>query len=145
MTTAYLSLGSNEGTRAECLFQARDLLEKHPQIKVAACSKIYETQSVEGGGASNFLNAVLRIETSLAAHELLRAVQNIEAELGRPAPPRFGPRAIDLDILMFGDEQISLPDLQIPHPRLAYRAFVLKPLLDVLEGGWVRLSEETWD
>ena len=145
MTTAYLGLGSNEGRRAEFLLKAVALLKKHPAIKVVARSKIYETQSVEGGGPGNFLNAVVRVETSLAARELLNAIQSVEAELGRPAPPRFGPRSIDIDILLFGDEQISTPDLQVPHPRLAYRAFVLKPLLDVLEGGWARLSEETWD
>lgn len=144
MTTAYLGLGSNLGDRMANLRRACALLDEQPRIGIKARSHIYETQSVEGGGDGDFLNAALRIETSLSARELLTAIQGVEIALGRPVPPRSGPRAVDVDILLFGSEIWDEPDLQIPHPRLHLRAFVLKPLADVLEGGWVRQSAETW-
>ena len=143
--TAYLSLGSNIGERSKHLREAALQLERHSHIRVAAKSKIYETQSVEGGGPDDFLNAALRLETTLSAHQLWQVCHDIESTLGRPQPPRHGPRVIDLDILLFGNETHDTPDLKIPHPRMAGRAFVLKPLLDVLEGGWVRESDEAWD
>jgi len=142
--TAYLSLGSNIGSRADNLREAVQQLEHNPNIRVAAKSKIYQTQSVEGGGPNDFLNAALRLQTTLSAHELWDACRAIESTLGRPQPPRHGPRVIDIDVLLFGNESHHTPDLQIPHPRMASRAFVLKPLLDVLEGGWVCETDETW-
>lgn len=144
MTTAYLGLGSNLGDRMANLRRACEMLDEQPRIVIKARSRIYETQSVEGGGDGDFLNAALRIETSLSARELLTAIQGVEVALGRPVPPRFGPRAVDVDILLFGSELWDEPDLQIPHPRLHLRAFVLKPLADVLEGGWARESAEPW-
>ena len=144
MTTAYLALGSNVGDRAAHLRRACRQLEQHPAISVVARSAIYEAQSVEGGGPGDFLNAALRIETPLSAWELLEAVQAIEIALGRPQPPRSGPRLIDVDILLFGDERINAPELQVPHPRMVRRAFVLRPLCDVLEGGWIKLTAESW-
>lgn len=143
--TAYLSLGSNIGARANNLREAVQQLESHIGIRVLARSKIYETQSVEGGGPDDFLNAVLRVETTLTAHELWVVCRTIESTLGRPQPPRHGPRVIDIDILLFANQTHETPELQIPHPRMAHRPFVLKPLLDVLEGGWVRETDETWD
>jgi 2-amino-4-hydroxy-6-hydroxymethyldihydropteridine diphosphokinase len=144
VTTAYLALGSNLGERAENLRAACRLLEEHPQIRIAARSLLYETQSVEGGGPHAFLNAALRIETTLAARELLDVMQDIESTLGRPQPPRTGPRLVDMDILLFGEQTIDEPGLQVPHPRMNRRAFVLRPLCDVLEGGWVRPAREEW-
>jgi len=152
MTTAYLALGSNRGDRAANLRKACKLLEHHPGIKVAARSAIYETQSVEGGGEGDFLNAVVRIETSLTPRALLAMTQAIESAFGRlpqSAKPgsRSGPRTMDVDILLFGNEQneaIDEPDLQIPHPRMLRRAFVLRPLSDVLEGGWIKETNEDW-
>ena len=143
--TAYLSLGSNIGARANHLREAVQRLERHADIRVVAKSKIYETQSVEGGGPDDFLNAALRVKTTLTAHELWNACRTIESTLGRPQPPRHGPRVIDIDILLFADETHNTPDLRIPHPRMAHRPFVLKPLLDVLDGGWVRETNENWD
>jgi 2-amino-4-hydroxy-6-hydroxymethyldihydropteridine diphosphokinase len=90
---------------------------------------------------------VVRIETSLEPHALLAMAQAIESAFGRPAPGegfRSGPRAMDVDILIFGDLTIDEPELQLPHPRLLRRAFVLRPLSDVLEGGWIRETEEEW-
>jgi 2-amino-4-hydroxy-6-hydroxymethyldihydropteridine diphosphokinase len=100
---------------------------------------------VEGGGPDDFLNAALRVQTTMSAHELWEVCRAIESTLGRPQPPRNGPRVIDIDILLFGDETHNTPDLQIPHPRMTGRAFVLKPLLDVLDGGWVRETNEAWN
>jgi 2-amino-4-hydroxy-6-hydroxymethyldihydropteridine diphosphokinase len=144
LTTAYLSLGSNVGARLEYLRQALQRLQSHPQIEVEAKSKIYETQSVEGGGEAAFLNAALRLRTSLSSRELLEVTSNIEEKLGRPQPPRSGPRALDIDILIFGDERAEDGVLALPHPRMHRRAFVLKPLLDVLEGGWVNATNLDW-
>lgn len=143
--TAYLSLGSNIGARSDHLREAMQQLARHDAVRVMAKSKIYETQSVESGGPGDFLNAALRVQTTLSAHELWDACRAIESTLGRPQPPRHGPRVIDIDILLFGTETHDTPDLQIPHPRMGSRAFVLKPLLDVLESGWVRETEETWN
>lgn len=145
LTTAYLALGSNCGDRASNLRQACSLLAQHEAIAIVARSDIYETESVEGGGPDAFLNAALRIQTTLEATALLQATQTVENALGRPQPPRHGPRLIDIDILMFGVERKDTPELQIPHPRMGQRAFVLRPLCDVLEGGWIRLSGESWD
>ena len=144
MTTFYLALGSNEGDALENLRKAAQLLDENPAINLEARSKIYRTQSVEGGGPNDFLNAALRGSTPLGARELLQEIQNIESELGRPQLPRHGPRAIDIDILLFGEVKINEPNLQVPHPRMNHRAFVLKPLLDVLEGGWVEATELDW-
>lgn len=144
MTTAYLALGSNLGDRAANLRAACDLLEDTAHIHIAARSALYETQSVEGGGPNDFLNAALRIETRLTARELLAVTQRIESTLGRPQPPRHGPRPVDIDILLFGDATIDEPGLQVPHPRMHRRAFVLRPLCDVLKDGWVRPSREKW-
>ncbi len=145
VTTFYLALGSNEGDALGNLRHAVQLLSAHPQIEIEAKSKIYRTQSVEGGGPKDFLNAALRGSTPLTPRELLDAIQIIEGKLGRPQPPRNGPRSIDIDILLFGELEIQEANLTIPHPRMNRRAFVLKPLLDVLEGGWVEMTDLDWE
>jgi len=145
VTTAYLALGSNIGDRAANLRKGCQLLAAHAGIKIVARSAIYETQSVEGGGPDDFLNAALRLQTTLSAEALLEAIQAVERQMGRPQPPRHGPRLIDIDILMFGDEEMDTPNLKLPHPRMSKRAFVLRPLCDVLEGGWVRPSDQSWE
>jgi 2-amino-4-hydroxy-6-hydroxymethyldihydropteridine diphosphokinase len=147
-TVAYLALGSNRGDSVANLRRAAVLLEAQPGITVEARSQLYASQSVEGGGEEDFVNAALRVRTRLPAQELLAVCQEIEAQMGRPAPlsgsHRSGARTLDIDILMFGDETQSALDLQVPHPRALGRAFVLRPLLDVLEGGWVRVLNEDW-
>ena len=145
MTIAYLALGSNVGNRLENLQVAAKMLDVTDGIEVEARSQIYETQSVVGGGPDDFLNAALRVSTQLSARELLTAIQQIETQIGRPQPPRHGPRLIDIDILLYGDAQIAEDDLQIPHPRMSHRAFVLKPLLDVLDGGWTKATDFDWN
>lgn len=141
---AYLALGGNLGDRVHFLRQAITELENHPHIRVLRKSRIYETESVEGGGEGKFLNAVICAETSLTPIELLGVTQYIEGSLGRPLPPRHGPRCIDLDILFFEQQKSADPQLQLPHPRMYRRAFVLAPLLDVLENGEVNLTPLTW-
>ncbi len=144
--TAYLALGSNQGERLANLRKACMMLEYHAEITVAARSKIYETQSVEGGGAEDFLNAAVRIETTLSPRALLAMTQAIESAFGRlpDAKNRGGARAMDVDILLFGDLEWNEDNLQIPHPRALRRAFMVKPLADVLEGGWVRETDAEW-
>lgn len=144
MTTAYLGLGANLGDRLANLQRACDMLQQ-PGITVEARSWIYESESVEGGGEGAFLNAALRIRTELAARDLLRVTTEVEKALGRPQPPRQGARLIDIDILLFGSEIIDMPELQVPHPRMWRRAFVLRPLCDVLEGGWIRQTDLRWN
>lgn len=141
---AYLGLGSNLGDRQEWLRQAAWRLQDHPAIEVQARSRIYETQSVEDGGEGDFLNAAVRVQTTLTVRQLLQVTRGIEETLGRPAPPRQGSRTVDIDILLYGEEAIREPDLQVPHPRLLYRTFVLRPLCDVLQGGWLRIFSEKW-
>lgn len=152
MTTAYLALGSNQNSyQGDALANLRFALQQlaaQPEIEIVARSKIYRTQSVEGGGENDFLNAALRIETALSAHELLDVTQRIEIECGR-APSeigqhRHGARVLDIDILRFGDAHLNDARLQLPHPRIAFRAFVLRPLLDVLESGWVEETDLEW-
>ncbi len=142
MTTAYLALGSNLGDRAANLRGAVAQLER-VGIRVVAKSKIYRSASVDSGGDGEFLNAALRIETGLTAPELLGMCQRVEFSAGRRAPvkpgeKRVGPRALDVDILLFGDETHDSPTLQIPHPRALNRDFVLMPLLDVLQSADTR-------
>ena len=148
MTTAYLALGSNLGDRLHHLRFAIEALEAGG-VFVEARSKIYQSQSVESGGEGDFLNAVLRVQTELSAPQLLELCQQIEVEAGResvvPGEHRNGPRALDIDILLFVDETWNTSELCIPHPRALQRAFVLRPLLDVLEGGWVRETEFSFD
>jgi 2-amino-4-hydroxy-6-hydroxymethyldihydropteridine diphosphokinase len=147
MKTAYLALGSNLGNRLENLrFAVRKLAQNG--VKVAAKSKIYASQSVESGGEGDFLNAALRVRTSLSAPQLLALCQSIETEAGRePAVAglhRFGARALDIDILLFDGEFWHEIELEIPHPRALCRNFVLKPLLDVLDGGWLETTDLSW-
>jgi 2-amino-4-hydroxy-6-hydroxymethyldihydropteridine diphosphokinase len=144
LITAYHALGSNIGDRLDNFRCALNLLKANTAIVVEAKSRIYETQSVEGGGEADFLNAAARVRTSLSAGELLQVVRQIEEQLGRPQPPRHGPRLIDIDILIYGDEHMQSEVLSLPHPRMYRRAFVLKPLLDVLEGGWVNETNLDW-
>lgn len=147
-TVAYVGLGSNLGERRAQLRTARARLEAHSQIRLEACSRLYESQSVESGGDHDFLNAVVRLRTSLQARELLAVCQSIEAEMGRENPVlgahRIGPRVIDLDIVLFGEESHAALELVIPHPRALFRPFVLRPLLDVLQTSWTRVVDENW-
>lgn len=131
MPIAYLSLGSNLGDREGNLRQALRMLEAIPQACLVAVSSLYETEPVGDGGPGDYLNVAVKMNVTGTAQEFHRACSEIEQTLGRPTPPRRGPRRIDIDLLLFGDERINEPDLQIPHPRMEQRAFVLVPLLEI--------------
>jgi len=130
---AYLGLGSNLGDRAAHLQAAVEGLAGRAG-RVVAISPVYETEPVGGPPQPEYLNAVVAVETALSARELLRLAKALEAEAGREPPEpgkRWGPRPLDIDVLMVGDERIDEPDLVVPHPRIHQRAFVLAPLADV--------------
>jgi GTP cyclohydrolase-4 len=125
----YLGLGSNLGDREQNLARATDLLAQ--RVKIDKTSSLYVTEPVDHRDQPLFLNAVCRIQTSLAPEELLGLAKRIEAALGRKPSFRNGPRPIDIDILFYGDNVVNVPHLVIPHPRVQERAFVLVPLAEV--------------
>jgi 2-amino-4-hydroxy-6-hydroxymethyldihydropteridine diphosphokinase len=135
-TTAYIGLGANLGERELTLGAAVDAIDRLPGTTVAAVSAFRETKPVGVVDQPDFLNGAARVETSLSARELLDALLAIERDLGRDrgAEQRWGPRTIDLDLLVYGDDRIDEPGLQVPHPRLLERAFVTEPLRDVMAG-----------
>ena len=128
---AYLSIGSNIGDRERWLKQAIMELERTDGLQVEKISSIYETDPVGFAEQDTFLNMAVKVRTSLSAHELLIRCLQIEKQLGRVREFRLGPRKIDLDILLYNNENIEMEDLQIPHPRMTERAFVLVPLLEI--------------
>lgn len=130
MTRAYLGLGSNVGDRLENLQRSVDLLSGRG-VRFLRSSRVYETDPVGGPPQPEFLNAVIEVEASGTAWDLLDACLTVENEMGRVRTERWGPRSIDVDILTFGDEEIDEPDLQVPHPRMHERGFVLVPLLEL--------------
>ena len=132
MTTVYLGLGSNLGDRRRNLEAAVEALRAHPLVRVTAVSSFLETEPVGGPpGQGKFLNAAAEIETDLAPEALLAELKRIERALGRKAGPRWGPREVDLDILLYGEEVLETEALVIPHPRLRERRFVLEPLAEI--------------
>jgi 2-amino-4-hydroxy-6-hydroxymethyldihydropteridine diphosphokinase len=128
---AYIGVGSNLSDRSFMIEKAKEQLSLHPKIKFLRSASIYETEPIGGPAQGRFLNTVWEIETDLSAQELLAYLLNIEEKLGRKRTQKNAPRVIDLDLLFFGDEVINQPNLQIPHPRLQERWFVLKPLWDL--------------
>jgi 2-amino-4-hydroxy-6-hydroxymethyldihydropteridine diphosphokinase len=129
---AYVALGSNIEDRERYLQQAIEALDNHPHIHISACSSIYETVPVGYIEQEPFLNMAIALDTTLGADQLLHVMLGIEQQLGRTRDVRWGPRTLDLDMLIYGKELISTPDLTIPHPRMHERAFVLVPLAEVL-------------
>jgi 2-amino-4-hydroxy-6-hydroxymethyldihydropteridine diphosphokinase len=130
-TVAYVGLGSNLGDRLANLQAAVDTLQREPGLRVTASSRVWQTTPVGGPPQPDHLNAVIRVEADVSARDLLDAAHRVEARLGRVRMERWGARSIDVDILLFGDEQIDESDLVVPHPRLTQRAFVLVPLLEL--------------
>jgi 2-amino-4-hydroxy-6-hydroxymethyldihydropteridine diphosphokinase len=128
---AFLGLGSNLGDRLAALQRAADLLAGEPGVTLTRSSRVWETDPVGGPPQPDFLNAVVRAETDLEPAGLLAACQRVEAALGRVRAERWGPRTIDVDLLLYGARTIDTPDLTVPHPRMVERAFVLMPLLEV--------------
>jgi len=131
LTRAYLALGSNLGDRAAYLQGAVDELAKTANVRVVAVSRVYETVPVGGPAQDDYLNAVAAIDTDLDPWQLLDVAHACEAHARRVRAERFGPRTLDVDILLFGDVEIDDPALTVPHPRMWQRDFVLAPLRDV--------------
>jgi 2-amino-4-hydroxy-6-hydroxymethyldihydropteridine diphosphokinase len=131
----YVGLGSNLGDREQTLRAAVARLSASPRIEVLGVSSLRETDPVGPIiDQPRFLNGVVAIETSLSPRELLDRLLEIEAELGRTREgPPGGPRTLDLDLLLYGDERVDEPGLRVPHPRLHERSFVLEPLEEL---GW---------
>jgi len=130
MKTVYLSLGSNMGDRAENIARAIEALVPNG-VRVARQSSLYETEPVEIVAQDWFLNCVVEAETGLTPQELMRTILKIERSLGRERRVPKGPRTIDVDILLFGSTIIREAELEIPHPRMAERRFVLVPLAEI--------------
>ena len=133
VTTAFVGIGSNLGERERQIEAALDLLAAEDGIELVAASTLRETEPVGYLDQPAFLNGAARVETDLSAHDLLARLLAIELELGRVRGdgPRFGPRTIDLDLLIYGQETIDEPGLTVPHPRLAERRFALEPLAEL--------------
>ena len=131
--TTYLCLGGNLGDRMAALTEALQLLDATPGMLRVACSSVYETEPWAVADQPNFLNLVATYETTLAPADLLAVCKSVEATVGRAPSFRWGPRLIDVDILLYGDEVVDTtePDIQIPHPRMAQRAFALVPLAEI--------------
>jgi 2-amino-4-hydroxy-6-hydroxymethyldihydropteridine diphosphokinase len=130
--TAYVALGSNLGDREANLQQALSLLGQSPQVRLGAVSDFFDNPAVGGPADSPvYLNAVVEISTTLPPRELLNQLLTIEQQMGRVRREKWAPRNIDLDIVLYGDQIIDEPDLQIPHPLMHERAFVLIPLKQI--------------
>ncbi|UDI79116.1 2-amino-4-hydroxy-6-hydroxymethyldihydropteridine diphosphokinase [Staphylococcus taiwanensis] len=131
MVKAYLGLGSNIGDRAQQLQEAIEIIDSMEDIVVTQISPIYETAPVGYTEQPNFLNLCLEIETELEPQTLLNRCLETEQRLHRVRDIRWGPRTLDVDILLYGDRIIEKDNLEIPHPRMSERAFVLTPLNDI--------------
>ncbi len=127
---ATIGIGANLGTAALQVTQAIAALAGLPQTTMSACSSLYASAPVDATG-DDYVNAVVRIDTALSAQHLLHALQTLELAAGRERPYLNAPRTLDLDLLLYGDEQIDSATLTVPHPRMLQRAFVLLPLLEI--------------
>lgn len=134
-SSAFIGLGSNLGDREASLRRALAALAAEPDVELVAVSAFRETDPVGYADQPRFLNAAAEIETTLSPRELLERLLAIERSLGRTrAGPRFGPRTIDLDLLVHGDEVVDEPGLAVPHARLCERRFALEPLAELAPG-----------
>jgi 2-amino-4-hydroxy-6-hydroxymethyldihydropteridine diphosphokinase len=135
VTRAYVALGANLGDRERTLRAAVDALATEDGVEVVAVSTLRDTEPVGVGEQPRFLNGALALDTSLSARELLELLLAIEQRYGRVrVPGEHAPRTLDLDLLLYGDEQIDEPGLTVPHPRLHERRFVLEPLAELAPG-----------
>ena len=132
---AYVGLGANLGSRRTTIERAVELLAEDPAIDVLAVSSLRETDPVGPVEQPRFLNGVAALETELPPRQLLARLLDVERRLGRTREgPRFGPRTIDLDLLLYGDLRLDEPGLTVPHPRLHERRFALQPLAELAPG-----------
>jgi 2-amino-4-hydroxy-6-hydroxymethyldihydropteridine diphosphokinase len=135
VTRAYVGLGANLGDRERTLRAAVDALAAEDGIEVAAVSTLRDTDPVGVGDQPRFLNGAAELETTLTARKLLEALLAVEQQFGRVrVPGEHGPRTLDLDLLLYGDAELSEPGLTVPHPRLHERLFVLEPLAELAPG-----------
>jgi 2-amino-4-hydroxy-6-hydroxymethyldihydropteridine diphosphokinase len=128
---AYVGLGSNLGEREAQIRMALDDLARLPATRLTRASSLYDSEPVGDVDQPNFLNAVAELESQLTARQMLWNLLLIERRLGRVRTQRWGPRSIDLDLLLYGDLVVDEPDLQVPHPELTRRSFVLVPLVEL--------------
>ena len=131
MNTAYVALGANLGDPSATIRAAFGALANLPESRVVHCSSLYRTAPVGNTEQPEFINAVAALETTLAPEALLDALFDIEARFGRIRAEKNGPRTLDLDLLLYNNQQLNLPRLTLPHPRLHLRAFVLYPLAEL--------------
>jgi 2-amino-4-hydroxy-6-hydroxymethyldihydropteridine diphosphokinase len=131
--TAYVGVGANLGDAAGAVRNAIELLRHLPVTALVAHSSLYRTAPVDSSGP-DYINAVAQLSTRLTAPELLRELQRLENAAGRERPYRNAPRTLDLDLLLFGSARIDSAELQVPHPRMHERAFVLVPLAEIAPG-----------
>jgi len=127
---AFVAIGANLGDARATVLRAMDDLDRLPRTRVSARSSLYRSAPVDAGGP-DFVNAVVALETGLDPHALLAELQRLEAGAGRERPYRNAPRTLDLDLLRHGDAVLDTPQLSLPHPRIAERAFVLLPLAEI--------------
>ena len=133
-TVCYVGLGSNLDNPAEQVERGFDLLRAVPEVRLLSRSSLYRSGPIGPVDQPDYVNAVAKISTSLDARELLQALKRIERVRGRKRGVRWGPRVLDLDLLVYGDEQIDELHLKVPHPGIAERNFVLLPLLEIAPG-----------
>ena len=131
MTVAYVGLGANLGSREETLRRAIAILGEADGVDVLAVSQLRETEPIGVVDQPRFLNGAVAVETTRTSRELLELLLGIERTLGRVREGRWGPRTVDLDLLVYGDEVVDEPGLRVPHPRLHERRFALEPLAEL--------------
>jgi 2-amino-4-hydroxy-6-hydroxymethyldihydropteridine diphosphokinase len=141
LVTAYIGLGANLGAAAATVVSAIDAIADMDGVALARQSSLYSSAPVDAGGP-DYVNAVVQIQTCLTAPDLLSALQAIELRAGRERPYRNAPRTLDLDVLLYGDACIASATLDVPHPRMWERAFVLLPLAEIAPQ---RVSQEHLD
>ena len=130
-TRAYLGIGSNLGDRLAHLQGAVDGLHEADHVEVLAVSSVYETDPVGGPDQDQYLNAVVAVETTRTPRQLRELAQQLESQAQRVRTERWGPRTLDVDVLLIGDLEVQEPDLEVPHPRMWERGFVMVPLGEV--------------
>lgn len=128
---AFIGIGSNRGNPVDACREAIRHLSETPEVRLLRCSSLYRTEPVGPHDQPWFINAVAEIRTSLPPRRLLEALKEIERRMGRTEGPKWGPRLIDLDLLLYGQEVVAEGDLNIPHPELHRRRFVLVPLCEI--------------
>lgn len=141
MITAHVGLGANLGAAEATLCSAVGALRALPHSRLTGLSSLYRSAPLGPPGQDDYLNAVARLETALPPHDLLQALQDIETRHGRLRLERWGPRTLDLDLLLYGHDRISTPSLTVPHPEMPRRNFVVIPLLEISPAA--RLPEGT--